>query len=260
MSERSPGVGEVQSGDLAAIRGVALAILRLEFGEALSRSDTSTEALVGQAEQAAQEILGEVAHERERRDALRQALARSRFLQAARSLAAVSFAASLVGAALGIPFIGPIGAGIVMAALLGIFVEGITGDPNGDPARFAGSDEPTASLRERRHAAEREYDTVLRRAVRVWLSEKANVVLGDVYEAELPDLNPTGLAEVDDPEREVPTEASDELEHLIERMPAGSIGIAGPRGAGKTTVLRRVTGEGESGVGTRTAKPGRQSA
>ena len=62
-----------------------------------------------------------------------------------------------------------------------------------------------------------------------------------VYEASLPDLDPTGLAEIDDSEHEIPTKAGEEIEEAIEHMPGGSIGVSGPRGAGKTTLLRRVT-------------------
>lgn len=241
MSGHGSSMVEAGRKDQNTVRRIARGILELEFGEALGQSNFSAEAVVEQAARGVPEILGEVRHERALRDALRRALIRTRFLQATRFLGAVSLVLSLVAATLGPPLLGPIAAGIALATLLGIFVEGIA-DDRSDPAAFTGPDEPTASLREKCQAAEREYDAALFRAVRLWLSEWANVVLGDIYEAELPELNPTGLAEVDDSEREIPTEASAELEHLIECMPASSIGIAGPRGAGKTTVLRHVTG------------------
>jgi Cdc6-like AAA superfamily ATPase len=47
-----------------------------------------------------------------------------------------------------------------------------------------------------------------------------------------------GLADVFDPEYEIPTKAKNQIQQLLQAMPGGSIGIAGPRGAGKTTLLR----------------------
>jgi RecA/RadA recombinase len=78
-------------------------------------------------------------------------------------------------------------------------------------------------------------------AVEGWLADKLNQERGEIYAFLLPDLSPAGLAEVDDPDREIKTEARGELESLVGRMPGGSIGIAGPRGAGKTTLIHRLT-------------------
>jgi hypothetical protein len=47
-----------------------------------------------------------------------------------------------------------------------------------------------------------------------------------------------GLSEVFDPVYEIPVAATDRLGRLFKRIPGGSIGIAGPRGAGKTTLIR----------------------
>jgi len=46
-----------------------------------------------------------------------------------------------------------------------------------------------------------------------------------------------GLAEVGDVELSVDTQASLALEHLMRRMPGGSVGLAGARGTGKTTLI-----------------------
>lgn len=47
-----------------------------------------------------------------------------------------------------------------------------------------------------------------------------------------------GLAEVHNSEYEVPTSAGGELKRLLTVMSGGSIGVAGPRGSGKTTLIR----------------------
>lgn len=47
-----------------------------------------------------------------------------------------------------------------------------------------------------------------------------------------------GLAELRDPLYEIRTKAKERIENLLATMPGGSIGISGPRGVGKTTLLR----------------------
>lgn len=175
---------------------------------------------------------------------LRRALVRFRFRQWARLLAVVALIVSGVGIVVGPPLLGSIAAGVVLLATIGMLAEGIVRDRDPAQGGFVDYDEQAPSLPERLQAAERDYDIALHGVLRAWLSEKANGLLGDVYETDLPDLTPTGLAEVDGLEREVPTEARDVLEHLLEHMPAGTIGVAGPRGAGKTTVLHRLTFDG----------------
>jgi len=68
--------------------------------------------------------------------------------------------------------------------------------------------------------------------------------LRDIIGAYRPSYNTTltitsapGLAEVFDPGYEIPTEHKEKLHRLLTSMPGGSIGISGPRGVGKTTLL-----------------------
>jgi hypothetical protein len=64
-----------------------------------------------------------------------------------------------------------------------------------------------------------------------------NQGLDKAYSTELNVSASPGLSEVFDPVWEVPTEAKKQLMRLFDNMPGGSIGIAGPRGIGKSTLL-----------------------
>ncbi|MGB8217773.1 MAG: hypothetical protein WCE94_10780 [Candidatus Methanoperedens sp.] len=64
-----------------------------------------------------------------------------------------------------------------------------------------------------------------------------NKQLAPSYDTILTPLMSPGLAEFFDPEYEIPTEPKANLNRLFDIMPNGSIGIAGPRGAGKTTLM-----------------------
>jgi hypothetical protein len=59
----------------------------------------------------------------------------------------------------------------------------------------------------------------------------------DSYSTELAVEEAPGLAELSASEYGIPTQAATALERLTDRMPGGSIGIAGPRGIGKTTLI-----------------------
>lgn len=58
------------------------------------------------------------------------------------------------------------------------------------------------------------------------------------FETKLPAMEARGLGEIHDSLFEVSTEPRKKLLRIFETMEGGSIGVAGPRGAGKTTVMR----------------------
>ncbi|WP_028066993.1 hypothetical protein [Solirubrobacter soli] len=60
------------------------------------------------------------------------------------------------------------------------------------------------------------------------------------YRTSLEGARPDGLSTLPDREREIVTEANGRLQRVFEQLPGGSIGISGPRGVGKTTLLRAV--------------------
>lgn len=58
--------------------------------------------------------------------------------------------------------------------------------------------------------------------------------------------NISGLSEIYDSTYQVPTHVADELSSLLERLDGASIGIAGPRGSGKSTLIRGYCEDGGS--------------
>jgi hypothetical protein len=99
------------------------------------------------------------------------------------------------------------------------------------PAPAGGdSDEP---LREARRLFERR---LREKSVAPTIREMINSATRARYDDAL-DFGDEGLPELRVREYEVPTQATERLAALTERMRGGSIGIAGPRGAGKTTLI-----------------------
>jgi hypothetical protein len=78
----------------------------------------------------------------------------------------------------------------------------------------------------------------IEKAIRPRLREFINARLANRYGTLLTVDEAPGLAELEDPQFEIPTVAAERLRRLFQTMPGGSIGIAGPRGAGKTTLIR----------------------
>jgi len=72
------------------------------------------------------------------------------------------------------------------------------------------------------------------------LRQRLNIEDERAFSTELDYTDLSGLAEIDDPEREVPTKAKLDLLERMKLMPGGTVGIAGTRGAGKTTLMRSI--------------------
>jgi hypothetical protein len=58
------------------------------------------------------------------------------------------------------------------------------------------------------------------------------------YETRITEMDPEALAESDDVRYAIPTQARARLDWLLANLSGGSIGLAGPRGAGKSTLMR----------------------
>ena len=58
------------------------------------------------------------------------------------------------------------------------------------------------------------------------------------FSARLEPIDTRGLGSLFDPRYEVPVKATEDLENILEALEAGSVGIAGSRGVGKSTLIR----------------------
>lgn len=97
--------------------------------------------------------------------------------------------------------------------------------------------------------SERRYEGRLKDAVSAWVRSRINVTEGLSYDTRLGFKDASGLAEVDEGGREVPTEARRKLAAMIELMPGGAIGLAGTRGAGKSTLMHSICDSGKADKG-----------
>jgi hypothetical protein len=77
------------------------------------------------------------------------------------------------------------------------------------------------------------------------IGEHLDEVAPPAFRLDLPETDTSGLSEVHNQGFEIITDGRRYVRGLIERMSGGSIGIAGPRGCGKTTLLRSFWREGE---------------
>ena len=97
-----------------------------------------------------------------------------------------------------------------------------------------GQPEEDATLKRARSSLER---ALREKAIAPAIREEINEKVRHDYEARL-DFGDEGLAELRVRQQEVTTRAKTNLKALTDRMPGGSLGIAGPRGAGKTTLIQ----------------------
>jgi hypothetical protein len=107
-----------------------------------------------------------------------------------------------------------------------------------DPSRWtavvvARSEVDAARTRARRSLLERGILDI----ARPWLKRKTESQLRERYSTDLASADAPGLAELPNRKHEVATGAADRLGRLLEQLPGGSVGISGPRGAGKTTLM-----------------------
>lgn len=88
-----------------------------------------------------------------------------------------------------------------------------------------------------------EIDSQLIDKLKAEIRLKINEKLAPNYDTRLTIPDAPGLAEVSDPSAFIDTSAKGSLEYMLKTMKGGSIGIAGSRGAGKSTLIRMFCGE-----------------
>jgi hypothetical protein len=91
-------------------------------------------------------------------------------------------------------------------------------------------------LEPQREAAAERLDEALEAQLRVTVRETLNSRLTS-FATEFTMLDDTGLEHLTDTQREVPTQSTERLAALMTSLSSGSIGLSGPRGCGKTTLI-----------------------
>jgi hypothetical protein len=81
-------------------------------------------------------------------------------------------------------------------------------------------------------------EALLEKGILPFLRAFLNDRLDQSYNLLLSAFETPGLSELFDPAYEIPTEAAQRVERLLSQMPGGSVGISGPRGSGKSTLIR----------------------
>ncbi|HEU5252135.1 MAG TPA: P-loop NTPase fold protein [Solirubrobacterales bacterium] len=218
--------------------------------DAMVNVGVSPERLIEEAREAREEILREISdHEAKVLD-LRRRLRAQGMLEFSRvgSLLLGSLVAllALLDPFLAVPqrfvwaALASVGILVALVPLLLPRLERRAGSRGAGSSHGAPSESPL-SLRDQLTAAKANYCEALLRAIQRWLTDRANQALGSIYSTSLPDVDPRGLAEIDEPEHEISTISQKSLEAQIDHMPGGSVGVSGPRGVGKTTLLQRLT-------------------
>jgi GTPase SAR1 family protein/membrane protein implicated in regulation of membrane protease activity len=101
----------------------------------------------------------------------------------------------------------------------------------------------TSTLGEQLETAEKEVE---RAVIEGGILRDLRDIIGEYmpsYDTTLKITSAPGLAEVFDPAYEISTEPKEKLHRLLTNMPGGSIGISGPRGVGKTTLMASFCGK-----------------
>lgn len=246
---RSP----VDSAHRESIRVLALELLSKDMAEAAAQIDVSAEQLASQAAAQTEQIFKETARERGRLKELEIRLAAAKWrrrAEVATTVIAALLPLVLAVGVLGAPdwiFAAIVGIPIVIGICIALVVRHRVRATDSARPTGTGSSQEAESLVERLDAARSANDAARRKAVSGWLSNRINLELGEIYTPILPEISPESLAEVDDLELQVPTQARKDLEKTIARMPGGSIGIAGPRGVGKTTLIQHMAARANDG-------------
>lgn len=118
------------------------------------------------------------------------------------------------------------------------------------------------SLRHMEHALKTAEDAIehfrvaeITQLIRTEINERDD----EQYRTNMKEVESRGLAEIEDPRLVIETPAGERLERLLGEMPGGSIGISGPRGVGKSSLIRATCPAGDnqpSGLlGVRVAAP-----
>ncbi len=123
--------------------------------------------------------------------------------------------------------IGAVGAASVALFILAVLIASLTG--------YMVVSQPHMPL----EPTERTRHVLAREVVGPFLREQINRILAEQKRFDVMRVTSApGLAELSDRERLVRTETARSLDELTQTMSSGSIGVSGPRGVGKTTLLR----------------------
>jgi hypothetical protein len=233
--------------DDAGFRKIVEWQVEVPLRDSIARADLPVARLVQEVIENRTKILREAAPYLERIEDLRQRLAVRRALRTGSAflggaLGVLAVSRSVISLPSWVPLASLALAGFVLvltvARVLVTFL-----NQRSRPATGGSASSSPLPLEDQLIAAEQDYRQALEQGIRRWVTDRANELLGLIYSATLPELDPQGLAEIDGSEHEIPTRAREALDSLVTRMPGGSIGVSGPRGAGKSTLLRRVTTE-----------------
>ena len=102
--------------------------------------------------------------------------------------------------------------------------------------RLARSELAVEIRRKELEKAKARFDVNLRDQIKIAVREVVHEMVAS-FQIQFRIFDRSGLRELADREREVPTRSSTALGRLLNSLASGSIGLAGPRGSGKTTLI-----------------------